>query len=245
MHSVLVIGDNPDDLMEKYRADREVEKYVKYKFEDAEHIRKTTLETYRLLLEQDKFSMNNHYKDLFNSRKTEIESMSTFDFFMQITEGMEIDDNGYAWTTENPDGKWLKCQLGGTYVVPFSLLNGTSTYQSIKGEIDWKAMHLNRSDLYSRTWDIIKNGDEPKTEQDERILSHQNALKPMLEQFQTKEDYVVYNTSYWTYAVLTEDGWVDADDDVDALTWIRDFFDKFIVSLNPNTKLTIYEFQKK
>ena len=40
MFVVMVIGDNPDELMEQYRIDKEVEPYVVFKYKDAEKMRK-------------------------------------------------------------------------------------------------------------------------------------------------------------------------------------------------------------
>ena len=58
--------------------------------------------------------------------------------------------------------------------------------------------------------------------------------------FKDKEDYVTYSTSYWNYAFVTENEWIDMGDE-DERTWIKDFLKRFVSTIDPNETVTIYE----
>ena len=47
-------------------------------------------------------------------------------------------------------------------------------------------------------------------------------------------------TSYWNYAFVNKDGWVDMVNE-DERKWINNFYDRFIATLDPNDLVTIYE----
>ena len=63
--------------------------------------------------------------------------------------------------------------------------------------------------------------------------------------FATKSrEYVRYSSSYWNYAYLDENGWVDADDAKSMNEWITTFYNKFVTQLKPTDIVTIFECSK-
>ena len=49
-YTVMVIGSNPDELMEKYSLGKKVEPYIKYKYLDAKKIKEQSLSMYGELI---------------------------------------------------------------------------------------------------------------------------------------------------------------------------------------------------
>ena len=102
---------------------------------------------------------------------------------------------------------------------------------------------MSNQDIYKAAWEVVVDGREPANEQEETIYYNMKNRKNYWENFKSKEDYVAYNCSRWYYAVLNEDGWLDADDgDGDINKWIKEFFGKFILPLPEDALLTIYEY---
>ena len=243
MYNVLVIGDNPDDLMKKYQRDLQVPKYIKFKFSDAEQMKKNTLNIYKEFTTADNLTLPAFQIATLKERIEEIESMTLFDYYISATQGLELDDDGNAWSTENPNGQWGNYQIGTKFVSPFILYNGNSAFQATKGEINWSAMHRSNTELYNRVWELLVDHESIQNETDQKIYDNRHALLQVIEEFETKDDYVKYNTSYWNFAVLNTNDWVDMDNK-DSKEWVNNFYDTYIANLPDDTLLTVYEFER-
>lgn len=244
--SVMVVGDNPDDLMKKYDINLKVEPYIKYKYADAKKIRTNSLKILEEIIKNKKeLSLNDFQTDYFKTRMKVISSMSHFEYYQLITEGLYYDDDGNALSEENPNGKWEKYQIGNHFSLPLKLKNGKEAYQSINEEINWDAMNMQNTETYEIVWDLVHGNREPHSEEEENIYNNMKDKKQYFSNFKDKEAYVLYNCSYWNYAYLDENGWFDVDDNGNEMEWITNFFQKYVQNLNSTDKITIYECSKR
>ena len=62
------------------------------------------------------------------------------------------------------------------------------------------------------------------------------------EHFGNKENYVVSNVAFWGYAFLSEEtGWVELEDNMDQVEWVKNFYKRFIEPLDDDTLITVCE----
>ena len=65
--TVMVVGDNPDELIKKYDLDTKVEPYVKLKRSDAEKARKTHLKFIEDILNSNKIILTDRQRDVYKN----------------------------------------------------------------------------------------------------------------------------------------------------------------------------------
>lgn len=243
--TVMAIGDNPEELMNKYQIGLEVEPYVKYKYLDAHKMRLNAVKVLKEIVEKPKnFSLSQFHVDYFNERINNLNNMSDFDYYVELTQGLKYDKDGNALSTENPNGKWTTYTIGNFLSIPLILKDGTQTRQALNKDIDWSKLHMVDVDLYDLTWQIVKEDKIVSNEMEKTILKNMGDKKNYFASFKCKEDYISHNCSYWNYAYLDENGWKDIDDDKSSVKWIANYFDTFVKPLKPNDKVTIFECTK-
>jgi hypothetical protein len=243
--TVLVIGKEPEKLMERYSKALKVKPYVKYKYLDAEKMKDNAI---KMLTEitntPEKLTLNKFQVDYFKERLKAISSMSSFEYYRTITDGLYYDENGDALSEENPDGKWDTYALGKNFSYPFKLTDGKESYQARVGEIDWNRMHMDPDvvKLFETIWALVVDDDDPSNDDEEKLKKNWATKKNYLSNFKSVDDFVSHNCAYWNYAVLSDKGWVDVDDDGNESSWINNFFERFITPLEDGELLTIYEY---
>ena len=100
--SVMVVGDNPDELMSKYDINLKVDKHRKYRSLDAEKIRNKSIKLIEeILANKDNLNLGKFQLDFFTEKLKEIKEMSDFEYYQEITYGLTYDENGDAWSDEN------------------------------------------------------------------------------------------------------------------------------------------------
>lgn len=244
--TVMVVGDNPDELMSKYDINLKVDKYRKYRYLDAEKIRNKSIKLIEeILANKDNLNLGKFQLDFFTEKLKEIKEMSDFEYYQEITYGLTYDENGDAWSDENQNGKWLTCKIGDFLSVPLILKNGEQTHQAINKDIVWDDIHMRDSELYDITWDLVHGYREPINEQEKKIFENMKNMKNYFSNFKTKDDYVIHNCAYWNFAYLDKNGWIDMDSCDDSTKWISQYFDTFVSKLSPTDKVTIYECTKE
>lgn len=88
-------------------------------------------------------------------------------------------------------------------------------------------------------------GSAPTDGQEEHIYENMKNRTEYFSNFNSKDDYVMYNISFWGYAFLSEEtGWKEYEEGIKQIDWVKHFYDKFIKPLPDNTLLTIYECKK-
>ena len=110
--TVIVAGDKPDEIIKKYDSTMKVERYLVYKFLNAEEYRKQELEMYRTALENKDLP-----EDLIEGVKLRIEELETEDvltFYTDLTRDLERDqetgDDDWAWSRQYGDIERSICE---------------------------------------------------------------------------------------------------------------------------------------
>jgi len=245
-YSVMVVGDNPEELMEKYKIGSKVEKYIKFKYLDAEKLQKNSLKMLGQVIEKyNALNLSKYQVDGLVERMNAIKNMTPFEYYQTITYGCTYDDEGNAWSDENPNGKWVNYQKGNHFSVPFINNMGEEVTSEINSKINWKLLHLHDAELYERVWELAKEGREPVNEDEQIIRDNMMNKQVYLSKFKNKEAYVAHNSAYWNYAYLDKNGWIDIDDEgIKDIDWIQNFYNRFVKPLKPQDRVTIFEFTR-
>ena len=239
----MVVGENPSAIMEKFNMNKEVEPYVKYKYLDADKYKKSAIKVLENILnDYDKVGIPIMSKELMEERLKALKTLSTFEYYKELTDGLYYDENGDALSTENKEGKWVTCRIGRNFAIPLKLKNGEETYSALNKDIDWNAMHKVNQETYAAAWEMVMEGREPVTDEEKTIYEAMKDKDMYFSKFKNKEAYVNYSTSYWNYAFVdSQQGWIDIDDVKDENEWINTFFDRFIKNLKDDDLVTIFE----
>ena len=239
--SVMVVGDDPTAILEKYDISKKVEPYVKYRFLQAEKYKNTAIKVSQKLLEDASLAMiNPQVKSALEENVKRLKMLSPFDYYKQLTEGMYYNEDGDALTDKNPDGKWKTAHIGRNFSLPLILTNGKESYSARCSDVDWSKMHLNNQDVYRATWEMVMEGRKPQTEEENTIYNAMKDKDVYFSKFKDKEAYVNYSTAYWNFAYVDENGWFDMND-WDEQEWINTFYDRFVTKIGDEKLITIYE----
>lgn len=241
--SVMVVGENPQKLMEKYSVDYEVEPYVKYKYLNAKKYKETAIKALdKLLAESDKIGIPPRIKESLMERLEALKKLSSFEYYRQLTEGLYYNENGDALSSENPNAHWNTCHIGRNFSMPLKLKNGENSYSALSKDIDWDSMYNVNKTLYNAAWEMVMDGREPTNDTEKTVYESMKDKEAYFSKFNSKEEYVDYSTAYWNYAYVDENGWVDVDSyEGDETKWIQSFFENFVSKLKPNDLVTIFE----
>lgn len=243
--SVMVVGEEPDKLMEKYSKSLKVKPYIKYKYLDAEKMKKNASKMLTEITNNpEKFTLNKFQMDYFKERLKAINAMTAFEYYRTISEGMYYDEDGNAISDVNPNGKWDKYNLGKNFSYPLKLKDGKEAYQAYAKDVDWDSMHMNHEyvKLFETIWALVIDDDDPSTQEEEVLKANWSTKRNYLSNFKTVDEFVSHNCAYWNYAHLDKNGWVDLDDNGNDTKWITEFFDRFIEPLKDDDLVTIYEY---
>lgn len=242
--TVLVVGDNHNEMMESYSPNKKVDMYVKYKYLEAKNYLNAMKKAMSAICNDGRKSGLGKFQiDTIKERLAALEKMTPFEYYTSLTEGMYYDEEGNAMTDENPNIKYSSCAIGNKFSVPFTLLNGETSYSARKGDIDWSKMHLDKQHVYERAWELAVEDAKPNDEGEEKVKKTMSSKKKYFSNFKSKEEYVAYSTAYWTYAIVDENGWSDVDTvcNGNINKWIAGFYDKYVKKLSDDVLLTIYE----
>ena len=243
--SVMVVGENPDEILKKYDANLNVEPYIKYKYSDADKLKKNAISVLdEIVRNHDKLTLSPFQIDYFKERRKAINNMSTFEYYQTITDGLFYDKSGNALSEKNPQGKFSTYRIGKNFSLPLKLKDGSEAYQSINKNIDWEHMNMQNTNTYDIVWDLVHGNRTPHSEEEKQIYMNMKDKTKYFSMFKDNEAYVTYNCAYWNYAVVDEDGWHDLDDDGNEMEWISTFFEKYVANLSPSSKISIYECSK-
>ena len=244
LFTLMVVSENPDGVIAKYDASREVEPYVKFHYKDSGKLRKKAIKTVGELLENaGSIGLTPFMKDHFEDRLRTLKKMSDFEYYTAISTGCSYDAEGNAMTTENPDGKWISCKIGGNFCSPLKLKDGGVSLQARAGNVDWESMHMSNVELYRTTWKLYHGEKKPESDIEKQIYSNVKYQKRYFDGFGSEEDFVNYSCSYWCYAYADDEKWVDADGHKD-YDWITGFYERFVKKLKPDDLVTIFECMK-
>ena len=246
--SVMVVGEKPSSIMNLYDKNLVVESWVKYKYSDKETMYQNRIKLLTDMVNNPaKFNLTSPSSlEYFEKSLEETKKLTPFEYYQKLVVGYEIDENGDALTTENPNGKWTYCGIGKNFSLPLNLKSGGIAYSSISKNIDWDSMHMENVEQFENVWELIVDKKPPSTQVDDIVIANMKDKMNYFNAFKDKEEYVIHNCAYWNYAYVDANGWVSLDDCKDgAYTWISTFFDKFVVPLKESNELvTIFECQR-
>lgn len=248
-HTILVIGDEPEDIIKKYSLSTTVDKHLKIKRDDAQKLLNKHIKTIKQFLESDKIKLTDNQKNYFKELYLSYKEMDDFDYFLEITKGCTYDEEtGDAYTTENPDAKFQTYYMDEKcpFAEPFYLNDGTISYSAKIKDIDWGKMHMNHEKvaLCKRVWELMVGGEQPKTNQEEQIVKNWENNVTYFNNFNSCEEYTIHTCSYWNYGVTDGKKFTEVDYTVSDKEWVATFYDKYIKDLNPETLLTVCEVRK-
>ena len=236
--NVLVVGDNPEELMAKYDSRNKVEKHIVYTFDKADEYHKSKLKVLKGLINSPK--VDDDTKKIAQLEYDYYKDMSTIDFYIELTEAYDLDpETGNAYTTDNTDAKFDGYNKNGIFSHPFITKSGLETYSTIKGNVDWEKVHLGDTRTYNVVWETVMEGKEPQDKDEEIVYNNMKNRKAYLENFKDKMDYVYSMASFWCYAYLDENGWVELEGP--QFEWVKNFYERFVAPLTDDTKLTIFD----
>lgn len=241
--SLMVVGDDPEEIVEKYSSSHKTDPYVKYKYLDAKKYQKAAIKSLeKILSESDKIGISDNLVEQLRERLKVLNSMSSFDYYRELTDGLYYNEDGDALTDENPNYKFDTCRKGGNFSLPLILKDGTEAYQAYSCDIDWEKMKEGNSELYKTAWELVMEGREPTTEDEKTIYESMKDKETYFEKFGSKEEYVLRSSAYWNYAFTDRGGgWRCVDDKGNEVEWIKNFYKYFVEGLDGDDLVTIYE----
>lgn len=237
--TLIVAGENPEEMVKKYDSNLKVEPYVAYEFKKASEYKRKYLEMYKSCLE----SMPDDEKEYAQNIIKHIEKQSDIDFYIELTEDYDLDEEtGDAISDKNKDGKYDICRLGKELSMPLKDMMGKETFKERKSEIDWGAIHLNNQYVYNLVWEMCMEGRVPSNHSEEQLYEKMMNRKEYFSTFGNKDTYVTSNTAFWGYAFLSDKtGWVELDKNTDQNEWVGKFYERFIKKLPDDTLISVWE----
>lgn len=241
----VVAGDNHEEIIKEYDENKEVEQYIKMKFDVNELIKLKNFYVElnkKLALEaKDKEEQNYFAEKVFLYK-----NMTPLDFYYEINEDEEFDEEtGDAISKKNPKGKFATCGIGLFMSIPFILKDGSTSFSARKRDIDWEKCHLANQNVYANAWDMVMGSKKPQNEEEDLIYTNMKNREGYFMKFGTRENYIVTSTAFWGYAFVSKDTeWVEMEPHVSQFDWVSHYYDRFIKPLPEDTLLTIYECKK-
>jgi hypothetical protein len=256
--TVMVVGDNADELIKKYDLDTKVEPYVKLKRSDASKAQNKHLCLIESILNSKDITLTDKQREAYKQLYLDIKVMDEAEYFEHMTEGCTYDEEtGDAMSTINPNAYYQHAinpqkRLDATneehdFANPFILkpLEGEKegeviSYVAQKTEIDWNRMHMYNTKIYERAWEMCVDGDNPKDCQEEIIKKNMQNRIDYFDKFDTKEDYVMHSCSFWCYGYLDKNGYKELDHTISDKEWVKTYYDSFVKPIKDNELISLY-----
>lgn len=242
----IVAGDNAEEIMLRYDAATKVAPYVVFEFAKAEQYKKDYIESLKNIILNKSNQMSEEQLEYLKEELQEIQGESATDYFLDLTDGMDIDpETGDAMTTENPNEMFTNHSVGGRFALPFILKGvegqAAEVYSAKKGDIDWSKIHLANQHPYEVAWDTTHGLAEPQDDDERNIYEHMKNMTQYFLNFESREHYIASSTAFWGFAFADESGWYELEPNMKQFDWVINFYDRFIKPLPDDTLLTIYE----
>ena len=88
--TILVIGDNHEEIIKKYSLDTKVEPYVCAKLDDSKKMKTEALAKLENILDSDNIS--DIERILYQTKYDDIREMDDFEYYMYVTKGCRYDE---------------------------------------------------------------------------------------------------------------------------------------------------------
>ena len=248
--TVLVIGDNHEDIIKKYSESYQVEPYLYLKREDVskrkqQHIDELEKTIKGGTLNQQQILLTKEYIEI-------IKETPDLEYFLDITKGCTYDTNtNDAYSTANPNPYYRNERTPQTnfektgeesgFCTPFKLYDDYISYSATKNEIDWTLNNSYNKEVYEAAWELVVEDREAVNPNEIKIKENMKNRIQYFNNFKDKDEYVKYSTAFWTYGIATEEKYEEMGKD--EMDWINNFYDRYIKPLPEDTRLTLYEVQ--
>lgn len=250
--TVLVIGDNHQDIIKKYSADTKVEPYVCIRRCDALALLNKKRQFLKELLSNEQIILTNFQQKQCKELYLRYCNTTEEEYYDEITQDLTLDPvTQDAISNVNPNAfyKNEKCyqdklEKSGEESIfsnPFILKDGSKSYIAHYDDIDWNKMHLYNTELYRRAWELCVDNDEPKNETEVKIKENMQANTNYFHSFENCDEYITHSCSFWCYGVATDSFYAELDTEISDKVWVSKFYDGFIKDLSGNPLLSIYE----
>ena len=237
--TLIVIGENPDEIVKKYDKNNDTEPHILYYKDKSKKYRDNALKTYKSALENNSFggSKKNYLEEIIEA----ISDMTDKEYFEFLAQDNAYDDNGNIISTDNINGKFDICRIGKNLSLPLINKAGEEVFSEIKGNVDWDKIHLANPKAYEVAWDTVMEGKKPTNKDEETIYNNMKHRTQYFMAYGDRETYIKANTAFWGYAVVDQNGWKELEDKDDQFDWVINFFDRFIENLPDDTRISVYE----
>jgi len=221
--TVTVIGDDVEDILEPYYEGKEVQPYISNTPEDMlRQFKKYEIDCFKH--QQDGETLSNfEIKTIALNLKT---SLDLSDWWREYSGG-DIDEDGNATSTYNPDSKWDWYSLGGRWAGMLPIKKGKAGTVGTSGvfgnkpksggvdkcrikDVDWKQVRKDARVSAGNDWDELFN---PVLDPDRFCMYNKTYLdsqkKVHMQLYGTRDEYI-RRRGYWTtYALVSaETGWI-------------------------------------
>lgn len=242
-HKFLVIGENPEEIIQHFDLDTKVEPYPAFLYKNANIYRQNMITTLRRFLKED---LDEDKRRFIEDNLAEIEAMTDDEYYTELTYGQELDENLNMLSTDNPNARFQHAEVATEKdAYPFVLKDGTNVFSAKLGDIDWESTKTDGT-VYGRTWDLIVRHAKVETEQDAQIYRNYDCLRHIAATFNTRDRYIAANTWFFTpYVATKEKGeykWY-VWEPKKFVDWIMSFNKKFFSKLPDETLITLYTTQ--
>lgn len=245
-HTILLAGNNPKEIADRYSLSTVAEKHLKMKRKDAGKMLKNHKKIIEGILSNKTLKLPESHVDYFKNLYLNLNEIDEFDYFLEQTKGCVYDEEtGDAYTNENPEAKYKTYKIGENlhFAEPFILKNGNESYSAMKKDIDWSKMHMNdlKCKLCRRVWELIVEDKEPNDAKEVEIVKNWNARKQYFLNFVNCDEYVRHTCSFWHYGFATEKSFNEINFTISDKVWVSEYYKNFIEPLPEDTLLTIIE----
>lgn len=238
----IVAGENPFDIMDKFKDNEDNELTLAYRYENAKQIK----DTHTCLAKEYLKHVDNEFEkfELEDIIET-LEKQSIDEFWEDLSDGYEMDEKKNLYTDKNPSAKFSSYNIGKNLSLPFTLKDGTTTFQARKGDVDWSKMHLHDYDMYVRTWELAMEGETPLNDIEQSIKKNMGNMREYFMFFGDKETYAFHCSAFWGYAFVDDsEWWRDLSYETNQIDWVINYYKDMIEPLPDNTLLTVFECRK-
>lgn len=236
--SVITTDGDYDKALEPYSEHIKVSPYIYKTKDDLINEAKNDLQN---AIKTNQSSWENYLKASLDwtSDKTLLESLKRH---YQSYDCYSFDENNNLLSTYNPLSKWDWFVLGGRYSDYLKLKDKSRSNEAQIKDLDLSAYNLNNKDknYFKRFWEI--NVEDSKLTPSESPDEYYSIYKKeyLQNQYLSSSDYVKVNSTFYTYALLFNNTWIDCDEFNNTPQYITKFYEVFD-KLDPNYHISIVD----
>ncbi len=250
--TVLVIGDNPEELLAPYDKNLEVEPYR----EDIPQKDIDSMVTYFTIEAKEEKRIEG----------LDANDLTTLQPHWLTWSGCKllIDEDGkpYRMSEYNPKSEWDWYQVGGRWQGMLRLKHGKKGKQGkaslLMKDHKYRAEYADKAKMAAIDWEYMRHDPETlwhlKLQWEKAARGDDTFYKPeyLTKKYGTEKEYLRRNLTFSTFAVVTADGkwhekgdmgyWGMSSETVDEdRVWLDNYWEAFLKELAPDTTVTIYD----